>query len=160
MFVVASKTFSTQETLANAHTARRWLLDALEDEAAVARHFVAVSTHRERVVAFGIDPENMFVFWDWVGGRYSLWSAIGLSVAVVLGMETFDELLAGAHAMDEHFRTVSARAQPARCAWACSGSGTPTSSASRRTPCCPTTTRCACCRPTSSSWRWRATGSA
>ena len=106
LFIVASKTFSTQETLANARTARRWLLDALEDEAAVARHFVAVSTHRERVVEFGIDPENMFVFWDWVGGRYSLWSAIGLSFAVVLGMETFDALLAGAHDMDEHFRTA------------------------------------------------------
>lgn len=106
LFLVASKTFSTQETLANARTARRWLLDTFEDEAAVARHFVAVSTNRERVVEFGIDPENMFEFWDWVGGRYSLWSAIGLSLAVVYGMGAFDALLEGAHAMDEHFRTA------------------------------------------------------
>jgi glucose-6-phosphate isomerase len=106
LFLVASKTFGTQETLANARSARAWLVDALGDEAAVARHFVAMSTATERVKAFGIDPENMFVFWDWVGGRYSVWSAIGLSLAVLLGMDAFEEMLAGAHEMDEHFRTA------------------------------------------------------
>jgi len=106
LFIVASKTFTTQETLTNAQTARRWCVDALGDSAAVARHFVAVSTARAQVEAFGIDPANMFAFWDWVGGRYSLWSAIGLPIAVAVGMERFLELLAGAHAMDEHFRTA------------------------------------------------------
>jgi glucose-6-phosphate isomerase len=106
LFVVASKTFTTQETLTNAHTARRWLLDAMGDPAAVARHFVAVSTARARVEAFGIDAANMFEFWDWVGGRYSLWSAIGLPIALAVGMPRFLELLDGAHAMDEHFRSA------------------------------------------------------
>ena len=106
LFVVSSKTFTTQETLTNAHTARRWLLDAMGDSAAVARHFVAVSTARAQVVDFGIDPANMFEFWDWVGGRYSLWSAIGLPIALAVGMPRFLELLEGAHAMDEHFRTA------------------------------------------------------
>jgi len=104
LFIVASKTFTTQETMTNAHSARRWLLDALGDEAAVARHFVALSTNREGVEAFGIDAANMFEFWDWVGGRYSSWSAIGLSVALAVGFERFLELLEGAHAMDRHFR--------------------------------------------------------
>ncbi len=106
LFIVASKTFTTQETLTNAHTARDWLLAALGDEAAVARHFVALSTNREAVQAFGIDPANMFEFWDWVGGRYSLWSAIGLSIAVTIGMEHFEELLEGAHEMDRHFQSA------------------------------------------------------
>ncbi len=106
LFLVASKTFTTQETLANAHHARRWLLDAATDEAAVCRHFVALSTNGEKVQAFGIDPVNMFEFWDWVGGRYSLWSAIGLSIALSVGMDHFEELLAGAHAMDTHFRSA------------------------------------------------------
>lgn len=106
LFVVASKTFGTQETLTNARSARRWIVDHAGDERAVARHFVAVSTHRERVEAFGIAPENMFGFWDWVGGRYSLWSAIGLSLATLVGMERFQELLAGARTMDEHFQTA------------------------------------------------------
>jgi glucose-6-phosphate isomerase len=106
LFIVSSKTFTTQETLTNAHTARRWLLETLKDEKAVAKHFVAVSTNAEAVRAFGIDTGNMFEFWDWVGGRYSLWSAIGLSIALYIGMDRFDELLAGAHAMDEHFRTA------------------------------------------------------
>jgi len=104
LFIVSSKTFTTQETLSNAHAARHWCLAALQDEAAVARHFVAVSTNTEAVRAFGIDPANMFVFWDWVGGRYSLWSAIGLPIALSIGMARFIELLEGAHAMDEHFR--------------------------------------------------------
>lgn len=104
LFIVASKTFTTQETLTNAWSARDWLVGKLEDEAAVSRHFVALSTNGEAVRAFGIDPENMFEFWDWVGGRYSLWSAIGLSIALAVGMDRFEELLDGAHAVDEHFR--------------------------------------------------------
>ncbi|MFI7079491.1 glucose-6-phosphate isomerase [Micromonospora sp. NPDC049903] len=111
LFVIVSKTFSTQETLANAHQARRWLLAGLDaGDEAVARHFVAVSTNAQRVADFGIDPTNMFGFWDWVGGRYSLPSAVGLSVMLSIGPARFDEMLAGYHAMDEHFRT----APPAR----------------------------------------------
>jgi glucose-6-phosphate isomerase len=106
LFLVASKTFTTQETMTNAHTARRWFLDSARDEAAVARHFVALSTNTEGVRQFGIDPANMFEFWDWVGGRYSLWSAIGLSIALAIGMDGFEQLLAGAHEVDEHFRTT------------------------------------------------------
>ena len=107
LFVVASKTFTTQETMTNAASARAWLLQRLGgDEAAVARHFVAVSTNERAVRAFGIDPANMFGFWDWVGGRYSLWSAIGLPIALHVGMERFNELLGGAFAMDEHFRST------------------------------------------------------
>ncbi len=105
LFLVASKTFTTQETLTNAHSARRWFLEAGASESDIARHFVAISTNEQAVKAFGIDPENMFVFWDWVGGRYSLWSSIGLSIALYLGMDRFEELLEGAHVMDEHFRT-------------------------------------------------------
>ena len=104
LFLVASKTFTTAETLTNAHTARAWLVDALGDEAAVARHFAALSTNVDGVTAFGIDPDNMFGFWDWVGGRYSLWSAIGLSIAAVIGMDAFEELLAGACDVDQHVR--------------------------------------------------------
>ena len=106
LFLVASKTFTTQETMTNAHTARDWLLASAPDEGAVAKHFVALSTNREGVEGFGIDPENMFEFWDWVGGRYSLWSAIGLSIALAVGFDTFEDLLEGAHAVDEHFRTA------------------------------------------------------
>lgn len=106
LFVVASKTFTTQETLANAHAARAWFLQAAGDAAAVAKHFVAVSTNAAEVAKFGIDTANMFGFWDWVGGRYSLWSAIGLPIALYLGMERFEELLAGGHEMDEHFRSA------------------------------------------------------
>ena len=106
LFVVASKTFTTQETMTNAASARRWLLERLRDETAIAKHFVAVSTNTEAVAAFGIDRANMFAFWDWVGGRYSLWSAIGLPIALAIGFARFEELLAGAHAMDEHFRTA------------------------------------------------------
>jgi glucose-6-phosphate isomerase len=103
LFIIASKTFTTQETITNARSARDWCLRRLRDDAAVARHFVAVSTNREAVEAFGIDIDNMFEFWDWVGGRYSLWSSIGLPIALAVGMERFDELLSGANAMDEHF---------------------------------------------------------
>jgi glucose-6-phosphate isomerase len=106
LFIIASKTFTTQETLMNARSARAWLVDRLKDEKAVARHFVAVSTATEEVRKFGIDPENMFAFWDWVGGRYSLWSAIGLPIACMIGMDRFEEMLSGAHAMDEHFRSA------------------------------------------------------
>jgi glucose-6-phosphate isomerase len=106
LFSVASKTFTTEETMTNAESARKWLLDALGDRAAVGRHFVALSTNLEKVKAFGIDPANMFEFWDWVGGRYSLWSAIGLPIALVVGFDAFAELLGGAHAADEHFRTA------------------------------------------------------
>jgi glucose-6-phosphate isomerase len=109
LFIVASKTFTTQETLTNARSARDWLVDGLGTADAVARHFVALSTNREAVSAFGIDPENMFEFWDWVGGRYSLWSAIGLSIACVIGMDGFEALLQGAHDVDEHFRTAPLR---------------------------------------------------
>ncbi len=109
LFIVASKTFSTLETLSNATAARRWLVDALGEDA-VAKHFVAVSTHTERVVEFGIDPANMFEFWDWVGGRYSVGSAIGLAVMCAIGRERFGEFLAGMHAIDTHFAT----AQPAQ----------------------------------------------
>ncbi|CCG42602.1 glucose-6-phosphate isomerase [Magnetospirillum molischianum] len=105
LFIVASKTFTTQETLANARTARDWLVSAL-GEAAVEHHFVALSTNAKAVAAFGIDTANMFEFWDWVGGRYSLWSAIGLSIAVAIGFDRFEEMLGGAYAMDEHFRTA------------------------------------------------------
>jgi glucose-6-phosphate isomerase len=106
LFIVASKTFTTQETLANAHTAKDWFLKAARDEKHVARHFVALSTNEKEVTKFGIDKANMFEFWDWVGGRYSLWSAIGLSIAVSVGMDNFEEMLAGGHRMDEHFRTA------------------------------------------------------
>jgi glucose-6-phosphate isomerase len=104
LFIVASKTFTTQETIINAHHARTWFLAQAQDVRHIAGHFVAVSTNREAVTAFGIDPANMFEFWDWVGGRYSLWSAIGLSIMLAVGAEHFDALLDGAHAMDAHFR--------------------------------------------------------
>jgi len=106
LFMVASKTFTTQETMTNAFSARAWFLDSAKDPSHVAKHFVALSTNEEKVAAFGIDKENMFVFWDWVGGRYSLWSAIGLSIACYLGFENFEELLQGAFEMDAHFKNV------------------------------------------------------
>jgi glucose-6-phosphate isomerase len=106
LFVVSSKTFTTQETLANAHAARAWSLGALRDERAVAKHFVAVSTNAAEVAKFGIDTANMFEFWDWVGGRYSFDSAIGLSLMIAVGPEHFRALLGGMHEMDEHFRTA------------------------------------------------------
>lgn len=103
LVLVASKTFTTQETMTNALSARKWLLDLAQDESAVAKHFVALSTNANEVAKFGIDTANMFEFWDWVGGRYSLWSAIGLSIALSIGFDNFEQLLAGAHAMDNHF---------------------------------------------------------
>jgi len=132
------------------------LVERLGDERAVARHFVAVSTSAERVRAFGIDTENMFGFWDWVGGRYSVWSAIGLPVAILVGMDRFEAFLAGAHAMDEHFRTAPwERNLPVTLGlvglWNTNLLGAHTMR------CSLTTTRCACCPPTCSSSRWRAT---
>jgi glucose-6-phosphate isomerase len=109
LFIVASKTFTTQETMANASTARSWLVDRVGDEKAVARHFVAVSTSADKVAAFGIDIENMFGFWDWVGGRYSMDSAVGLSLMIAIGPERFREMLSGFRAIDEHFRTAPLR---------------------------------------------------
>ena len=106
LFIVASKTFTTQETMTNARTARAWLLRSLSDDASVGKHFVAVSTNAAEVTRFGIDTTNMFGFWDWVGGRYSMDSAIGLSTMIAVGPERFREMLAGFHAMDEHFRTA------------------------------------------------------
>jgi glucose-6-phosphate isomerase len=106
LFLVASKTFTTQETMTNAHTARKWFLEAAGDENYIAKHFVALSTNEKEVVKFGIDKANMFEFWDWVGGRYSLWSAIGLSIALTVGYDNFELLLKGAHATDNHFRNT------------------------------------------------------
>ncbi len=106
LFVVCSKTFTTLETMTNARTARAWCLGALGDEAVVAKHFVAVSTNAQEVNKFGIDTANMFEFWDWVGGRYSMDSAIGLSTMIAIGPGQFRAMLAGFHAMDEHFRTT------------------------------------------------------
>ena len=106
LFLIASKTFTTQETMANAHTARAWYLMNGGTQAGIKKHFVAISTNKIEVEKFGIDSENMFGFWDWVGGRYSLWSAIGLSIACYIGFSNFEQLLAGAHDMDKHFRTT------------------------------------------------------
>ena len=106
LFLVASKTFTTQETMTNANSARDWLLAAAKDNSAVAKHFAALSTNGKAVAEFGIDTNNMFEFWDWVGGRYSLWSAIGLSIALSIGFDNFEALLSGAHEMDRHFRTA------------------------------------------------------
>jgi glucose-6-phosphate isomerase len=107
LFLVASKTFTTQETMTNAHSARDWFLEAAQDEAHVAKHFAALSTNAVAVSEFGIDTDNMFEFWDWVGGRYSLWSAIGMSIALGVGYDNFVELLAGAHDMDNHFESTA-----------------------------------------------------
>ncbi len=104
LFLIASKTFTTQETITNALSARTWLVESLSDQNAVAKHFVAISTNKEKVVEFGISPDNIFEFWDWVGGRFSLWSAIGLSIPLSIGMKNFEDLLEGAHEIDEHFR--------------------------------------------------------
>lgn len=108
LFLIASKTFTTQETMTNAHTARNWFLKKAKDEAHIAKHFVALSTNETEVVKFGIDKKNMFEFWDWVGGRYSLWSAIGLSIALTIGYKNFEDLLKGAHHTDKHFSTTPA----------------------------------------------------
>ena len=106
LFIIASKTFTTQETMTNARSARDWFMRTAKDEAAIAKHFIAISSNAQEVAKFGIHPELMFEFWDWVGGRYSLWSAIGMPIAIAIGMDRFKELLQGAHEMDEHFRTA------------------------------------------------------
>lgn len=106
LFIIASKTFTTQETITNATSAKKWFLAQAKDEGAVAKHFVALSTNTPKVKEFGIDTNNMFGFWDWVGGRYSLWSAIGLSISLSIGFENFQNLLEGAHFLDNHFRTA------------------------------------------------------
>ena len=106
LFTIASKTFTTQETMINAHTAREWFLKSAKDDKQVAKHFVALSTNEKGVKDFGIDPENMFVFWDWVGGRYSLWSSIGLSIALTIGYDNFEKLLKGAESADKHFKST------------------------------------------------------
>lgn len=106
LFVIASKTFTTQETIMNALSAKQWFVERAQNQEHVAKHFVALSTNEEKVVAFGIDKRNMFGFWDWVGGRYSLWSAIGLTIALYIGFENFERLLEGAFLVDEHFRTT------------------------------------------------------
>ena len=106
LFIIASKTFTTQETMTNARSAREWFMSIAKDEGAIPRHFVAISTNTEEVIKFGISTELMFEFWDWVGGRYSMWSAIGLSIVIAIGMNRFEELLQGAHEMDEHFRNA------------------------------------------------------
>ncbi|MBD2821085.1 glucose-6-phosphate isomerase [Xenorhabdus sp. 42] len=107
LFLIASKTFTTQETMTNAHSARNWFLQSAIDESHVAKHFAALSTNEQQVSEFGIDPQNMFEFWDWVGGRYSLWSAIGLSIALSIGYDNFEQLLSGAHAMDNYFKQTA-----------------------------------------------------
>jgi len=106
LFIIASKTFTTQETITNAETAKGWFLSTAKDEGHVAKHFAALSTNAEKVKAFGIDENNMFEFWDWVGGRYSLWSAIGMTIALNIGFDNFEKLLSGAHWMDNHFKTA------------------------------------------------------
>lgn len=106
LFIIASKTFTTQETITNATSAKSWLLEHAKDKSVVAKHFVALSTNKDLVEKFGIDTNNMFGFWDWVGGRYSLWSAIGLSIALAVGFDNFEKLLEGAYFMDNHFKTA------------------------------------------------------
>ena len=160
LFIVASKTFTTQETLTNAHSARDWLLAAAKDDSAVAKHFVALSTNEKEVTKFGIHPDNMFGFWDWVGGRYSLWSAIGLPIALSIGYENFVALLEGAHAMDEHFLNAPPEKNiPLTLGllgvWYNNffGARTPT-------PFSPTTNTCIAFPPTSSRATWKATARA
>ena len=106
LFIVVSKTFTTQETLSNAHSARQWFLESGAAERDIAKHFVAVSSNPDKVAEFGIDVDNMFEFWNWVGGRYSVWSAVGLSLILSIGMDRFDQFLGGAHKMDQHFRNA------------------------------------------------------
>ena len=139
LFIISSKTFTTLETITNAQSARAWLVKGLGgDEKSVAKHFVAVSTNAKEVAKFGIDTANMFGFWDWVGGRYSMDSAIGLATMLAIGPENFREMLDGFHQMDEHFRTSALRAKFAGAARACWAFGIPTSLARKRWPCCPT----------------------
>ena len=158
LFIVASKTFTTIETMTNAETARDWLVEHLGSADAVRNHFVAVSTNADKVGAFGIDTTNMFGFWDWVGGRYSVDSAIGLSLMTAIGPDRFDEMLAGFRSIDEHFA-----ARPSTAifpfSWPCSVSGTATSSAHRPTRCCRTANTCRAFRPICNNSTWNPTAS-
>ena len=151
LFVIASKTFTTLETMTNAQSAREWSLAALGDHAAVAKHFVAVSTNAEEVADFGIDTDNMFGFWDWVGGRYSMDSAIGLTTMIAIGPERFAEMLAGFHAIDEHFLDDAVRAQPAGADGAAQRLVRGAVRQPRRSPSCPTSSTSSASPPTSSS---------
>ena len=160
LFLVASKTFTTQETMTNAHSAKKWLLEQLGDASAVAKHFAALSTNATAVADFGIDTTNMFGFWDWVGGRYSSWSAIGTPIALAIGWENFEAFLGGAHAMDQHFLTAPFEQNLPDDPRARSASGTATSSAPSRTPSCRTTSTCTASPPTSSRATWSPTASA
>ena len=167
MFIVASKTFTTLETMTNARLCKAWLLEGLRESGAIgddegdaiAKHFVAVSTNLDLVAKFGIDPANAFGFWDWVGGRYSVDSAVGLSVMLAVGREAFDDFLAGFHAMDEHFRTAPI-GENVPALMSCSTSGTSTSSAQPATPCCRTRNICTASPPTCSSSPWSRTARA
>jgi len=141
LFLIASKTFTTQETMTNAKSARSWFLDSAQDQQAIAKHFVAISTSTRNVAEFGIDTNNMFEFRHWVGGRYSLWSAIGLSIALYVGMDNFEELLQGAYEVDEHFRATPFE-KISRSSWACSAFGITTFITPNLTPCCLTTSPC------------------
>ena len=152
LFVVSSKTFTTLETMTNARTAREWALAGLGgDEAAVAKHFVAVSTNAEEVAEFGIDTENMFGFWEWVGGRYSMDSAIGLSTMLAIGPSRFAEMLAGFHAMDEHFREAPLEREPAGADGPARGLVRRLLRRPDRRASCPTTSTCTASPPTCSS---------
>jgi glucose-6-phosphate isomerase len=156
--IVCSKTFTTLETMANACSMRDWFLRHGVAENQLARHFVAVSTNRDAVVEFGIDPNNMFEFWDWIGGRFSLWSSVGLSIALAVGFDAFEDLLLGGRAMDDHFRTAPlARNMPV--VMAMLASGIAISSACRRAAWRPIRRRSNCFRRSCSNWRWRATAS-
>ena len=152
LFMIASKTFTTQETMTNAHSARNWFLAGEGTEEDIKKHFVAISTNAEAVAQFGIDTGNMFEFWDWVGGRYSLWSAIGLSIACSVGFDNFQALLEGAHALDEHFRTAALDQNiPVN--------GIITSMVPNRRHCFHTTSTCTVLPPISSKEIWRVMGS-
>ena len=160
LFIVASKTFTTQETMTNAHSARDVVPGRSRDEAAVAKHFVALSTNARRGRKFGIDPDNMFVFWDWVGGRYSLWSSIGLSIALAIGMDDFERAARRRARDGRALPHRAARAEPAGRRSACSASGTTTSSAPTRTRSCRTISTCSASPPTCSRATWNATARA
>ena len=159
LFIIASKTFTTVETMTNAETARKWVEQALGPQAA-AHHFVAVSTALDKVAAFGIAPERVFGFWDWVGGRYSLWSAIGLPIMIAIGPENFRAFLDGAHEMDKHFASCCAASRTCLSSWASSASGTASSAAIRRARSSRTTSGWRGCPPICSSSTWNRTARA
>ncbi len=155
-FIVASKTFTTQETMTNANSARDWFLNTAKDRAVVKNHFVAVSTNEKEVAEFGIDTKNMFRFWDWVGGRYSLWSAIGLSIVLGIGFENYIELLEGAHAMDNHFRNANSM-KIFLLFWRCLAFGTTIFMVPKLKQYCRTTSICTVFQLIFSRETWKAT---